>query len=509
MESRHRSICARLTVFVCILGALVLSLSAIAGILLVAPKADRLVTASLVLLASAAAVTAALAAALLLKARKEITFAPLEASAFARHDPLTGLVNRRVFEADLRKAAELAKVNGDVYQVLVIDLDRLRAVNDLQGHAVGDAVLCEVAKRVRQVVRKRDTVARLAGDEFAVIARTDGPRFADESMHLAARLLQAITRPIVIASGKTDITIGACAGIALAPNDGLDEDMLLHAAYIAMHRAKDAGEGTIRFFERRMDEELYEQAQLEADLKAAVEGGTIQPYYQPLIEMREQRICGFEILARWRHPTHGAVPPDVFIPVCERLGLTSALTASVLRQACKDVRQWLRPDVKLALNISPNQLKDASLPAQILTILCEEGMPTSQLEVEITETALVGDIDAAKAIFDAFHEAGIEVSLDDFGTGYSSLYHLRELKFDKMKIDKSFVQSMQRNDESEKIVDAILGLAKSLGMRVVAEGIEDPAACEKLMQKGCDYGQGYYFGKAIAAIDAGAQLCRP
>ena len=153
-------------------------------------------------------------------------------------------------------------------------------------------------------------------------------------------------------------------------------------------------------------------------------------------------------------------------------------------------------------------LKDASLPAQILAILREEGMPTSQLEVEITETALVGDIDAAKAIFDAFHEAGIEVSLDDFGTGYSSLYHLRELKFDKMKIDKSFVQSMQRNDESEKIVDAILGLAKSLGMRVVAEGIEDPAACEKLMQKGCEYGQGYYFGKAIAAVDAGARLCR-
>ncbi|HVW48891.1 MAG TPA: EAL domain-containing protein [Trinickia sp.] len=508
MESHHRSICARLAVFVCILGALVLSLSAIAGILLVALEADRRVTVLLVSLALAAAVAAALAAALLVKARKEITFPLLEASAFARHDPLTGLVNRRVFEADLRKAAELAKVHGDVYQVLVIDLDRLRAVNDLQGHAVGDAVLCEVAKRVRQVVRKRDTVARLAGDEFAVIARTEGPRFVDESMHLAARLLQAITRPIVIAPGKTDITIGACAGIALAPNDGLDEDTLLHAAYIAMHRAKDAGEGTIRFFERRMDEELYEQAQLEADLKAAVKGGTIQPYYQPLIEMREQRIWGFEILARWRHPTRGAVPPDAFIPVCERLGLTSALTACVLRQACKDVRQWLRPDVKLALNISPNQLKDASLPAQILAILREEGMPTPQLEVEITETALVGDIDAAKAIFDAFHEAGIEVSLDDFGTGYSSLYHLRELKFDKMKIDKSFVQSMQRNDESEKIVDAILGLAKSLGMRVVAEGIEDPAACEKLKQKGCEYGQGYYFGKAIAAVDAGAQLCR-
>lgn len=424
----------------------------------------------------------------------------------ARRDPLTGLLDRRALAAELRQF--IARMRSDqVAYLVVLDLNRLHRVNDVHGHSVGDLVLREVANRIEALARKGDRVARLDGDEFAVLALAQGEAFGDEAMLLAGGLLQAIGRPMTVADSGRDIAITACAGIACAPSDGPDEETLLRAAYIAVHRAKGDGENTIRCFELRMDEELQEQAALEADIRDAVDAGAIQPYYQPLIDLRSKGILGFEILARWHHPVRGMVPPDTFIPICERLGLIRALTASMLRQACRDIHAWIGYDAKLALNVSPSQLKERGLPAQVLAILREEGVAASQLEVEITETALVGDIETAKGILDAFHEAGIKVSLDDFGTGFSSLYHLRELKFDKMKIDKSFVQSLEQSEESEKIVDAVLSLANSLGMSVVAEGIENVAVCEKLAKKGCAFGQGYFFGKAIPAHDAAAQLC--
>lgn len=425
----------------------------------------------------------------------------------ARRDPLTGLLDRRALAAEMRRAIECVRSERAAYLVVVIDLDRLHCVNDLHGHRVGDLVLCEIARRIEDAVRKDAKVARLDGDEFAVLARAQGESCGNEAMLLAGRLLQAIGRPIVVADSGREIAVTARVGIASAPRDGSDEESLLRAAYIAMHQAKGDEENAIRCFETRMDDELQAQAALEADIRHAVEAGAIRPYYQPLIDLRSRGVRGFEILARWHHPARGAVPPDAFIPICERLGLIRALTSSMLRQACRDIHAGIGYDAKLALNVSPNQLKDRNLPALILTILREEGVAASQLEVEITETALVGDIETAKANLDAFHAAGIKVSLDDFGTGYSSLYHLRELKFDKMKIDKSFVQSLEYNEESEKIVDAVLSLAKSLGMAVVAEGIENAGVCEKLAKKGCDFGQGYYFGKAIPAQDAAQKLC--
>jgi diguanylate cyclase (GGDEF)-like protein len=421
-----------------------------------------------------------------------------QAHALARHDALTGLPNRRVFSAELQTALSHAQSGVATYSVLLIDLDQFKQVNDLQGHAVGDIVLCEVARRLEEIVRTNDTVARLGGDEFAIIAEGEAEQQAhmDGAMRLASRVLGAIREPIFV--GESTVEIGASIGIASCRADGTDAGGLLHAADIAMYRAKRDGKGTFRFFEQSMDEDLRAQAALETDLKRAIAEGKIQPYYQPLVDIRDNRVCGFEALARWEHPERGFVPPDVFIPLVEQLGLMADLTSLILRQACRDAKPWTE-DIRLAVNISPSDLKDPLLPSRLLAILAQEGFSPGRLEVEITETALVSDIKTAKSILTTLQGLGINVCLDDFGTGYSSLYHLRELKFDKVKIDRSFVQAMQENSESEKIVDAILGLTKNLNLPTVAEGIENVAALLRLAAKGCQFGQGYYFGKAMTA----------
>jgi diguanylate cyclase (GGDEF)-like protein len=427
------------------------------------------------------------------------------AQALARHDALTGLPNRRVFFADLEIALGHTENSSATYLVMIIDLDHFKQVNDLQGHSVGDTVLCEVARRLKDAVGRSDTVARLGGDEFAIIAEADQKAPVEGAIGLANKLLDAIRVPIVVVGGTAEV--GASIGIASCPTDGTDAENLLRAADIAMYRAKKEGRDAFRFFEQSMDQELRAQAMLETDLKRAVAQGDILPYYQPLVDMREDRIYGFEILARWRHPVRGWVPPDTFIPIVERLGLITDLTSSTLRRACRDVKNWPK-DIILSLNISPIQLRDPLLPAQLLTILNQEGFPPARLEVEVTETALVNDIEMAKSILTSLQSLGVRVALDDFGTGYSSLSHLRELKFDKVKIDRSFVQTMEKNAESQKIVDAILKLAQSLELPTVAEGIENPVVLGRLVDGGCEFGQGYYFGKAMSADDATEILTR-
>jgi diguanylate cyclase (GGDEF)-like protein len=435
------------------------------------------------------------------QAHEATRLAQNEAHSLARHDALTGLPNRRVFSAELQTVLSRARSGAAPYLVMLVGLDQFKQVNDLQGHPVGDTVLCEVARRLQEIVRNKDTVARLGGDEFAIIAEGD----ADEQTHLdgardlANAVLAAIRRPIFV--GEIRVEISGSIGIASCQADSTDAGSLLRAADIAMYRAKCDGKGTFRFFEQSMDEDLRTQASLEADLKRAVAEGEIKPYYQPLVEIRTNRIYGFEALARWEHPERGFVPPDLFIPLIEQLGLMTGFTSSILRQACRDAMQWPE-DICLSVNISPSELKDPLLPRALFAILAEEGFTPARLEVEITETALVSDIETAKSILTAFQSQGIKVCLDDFGTGYSSLYHLRELKFDKVKIDRSFVQSMLENPESEKIVDAILSLTKNLNLLTVAEGIEDPDVLMRLAAKGCEFGQGYYFGKAMSAESA-------
>ncbi len=435
------------------------------------------------------------------EAHKATRVAQEQAQTLARHDALTGLPNRRVFSAELQSVLSQARGGAVACSVLLVGLDQFKQVNDLHGHAVGDLVLCEIARRLKAIVGSTGGVARLGGDEFAIFANGDAGHKTPlgATKDLAVRVLGAIRVPILV--GDKRIEIGASIGIAPCRSESADAGHLLHAADIAMYRVKRDTRGTFRFFEQSMEDDLRAQGTLESDIKRAVAEGKIQPHYQPLIALRNNRICGFEALARWTHLTRGVVSPDIFIPLIEQLGLMSEFTSSILRQACRDAKDW--PDtVRLSVNISPSELKDPLLPSRIFAILALEAFPPARLELEITETALVCNIETAKSILTTLQSSGITVALDDFGTGYASLSHLRELKIDKVKIDRSFVHSMQSNPESEKIVDAILGLTKNLNLQAVAEGIEDSVTLLHLAAKGCEFGQGYYIGKATNAAGA-------
>jgi len=319
------------------------------------------------------------------------------------------------------------------------------------------------------------------------------------AIRLAERIVELIQRPIVV--GDRHIELGASIGIAICPEDGLDSETLLRAADMAMYRAKEEGRGTFCFFQPSMEADLRARVALEDDIRQAVATEQIQPYYQPLIRLTENRIVGFEILARWYHPMRGNVAPATFIPVVENLGLISELTYSLLRRACIDARDW-PPEISIALNVSPKHLIDPLLPVKVLAILSETGFSPNRLEIEITETALMSDIANARAVLGALRAIGIKISLDDFGTGYSSLSHLRELHFDKIKIDRSFVLAMDKHVESAKIVHSVIALAKSLGLPTIAEGIEDPETMKQIVDGGAEYGQGFYFGKAMPAAEA-------
>jgi diguanylate cyclase (GGDEF)-like protein/PAS domain S-box-containing protein len=429
------------------------------------------------------------------------------AQSMARHDALTGLPNRRVLAETLAADVARARRGAIRYAVMVIDLDRFKPVNDLHGHAAGDEVLREIATRLAALSRSSDTVARLGGDEFAVILdcpAPDDPTAAAST--LAERIIASVGQPINV--GGQSVAVGASVGIAVCPDDGTESDNLLRAADMAMYRAKEESRGAFRFFSPGMEKALRERIALEEDVRRAVAAHEIQPHYQPLIRLAENRLAGFEILARWHHPVRGDIQPDVFIPVTEKLGLIGELTYQLLRRACLDARDW-PGDITIALNISPLHFADPLLPVKLLAILSETGFPPKRLEIEITENALVTDVQAARVALAALQEIGIKISLDDFGTGYSSLYNLRELHFDKIKIDRSFVLSMQSNSGSRKIVRSVIDLARSLGLPVIAEGIEHRQTMQEIVKRGGEYGQGFYFGKAMPADEATAMVRGP
>ncbi len=434
------------------------------------------------------------------KAQEATEAAHRLADALARHDALTGLANRRVFAETLDAAVSRVGRGSPSYAVLLVDLDRFKPVNDLYGHAAGDEVLREIAARLEAISRPGDTVARLGGDEFAVVLDSISPELAAEAASsVAARIIASVMKPIAI--GEHAVEVGASIGIAICPNDGQDSDTLLRAADMAMYRAKEDGRGTYRLFASDMENALRERMSFEQDVRRAVVEHEIHPHYQPLILLAENRVVGFEILARWRHPARGQVGPDLFIPVVEKLGLIADMTYDLLRRACVDAHDW-PPEITIALNISPLHLSDPLLPVKVLAILSETDFPPKRLEIEITETSLVGDVEGARATLCALQEIGIKISLDDFGTGYSSLFALRELRFDKIKIDRAFVSSMQTDVGSANIVRSVIDLAKSLGLPVIAEGIEHRGEVQEIVRRGGEFGQGFYFGKAIPAAEA-------
>jgi diguanylate cyclase (GGDEF)-like protein len=424
------------------------------------------------------------------------------AQSLARHDALTGLQNRRVFADELGHAIRESEVEGIDCAVFLIDLDRFKFANDLYGHQAGDSVLCDVAKRLTALVPKRGTLARLGGDEFAMIVIGENQR--DRSVRLAQRIITSLSAPFSV--GNIQVDIGATIGIALRSPENSDPEALLRAADIAMYRTKRDGRGSFQFFEESMDRELTARAHLEVDLRKAVANNDILPFYQPLMSLPDRALLGFEILARWPRP-EGLVPPDVFIPIAEDTGLIADLTYRILKRACLDARAWPAP-LMLSLNVSPTQLMDAALPQRILAILTETGFPPSRLEVEITENAIMNNMETAQTTLMSLHNMGVSIALDDFGTGYSSLSHLRKLRFDKIKIDRSFVLSMRDDDDSRKLVDAIIGLGQSLGLPTTAEGIETEDDAKWLAENGCTSGQGYLFGKAMPAAEVAPFLRR-
>jgi diguanylate cyclase (GGDEF)-like protein len=426
--------------------------------------------------------------------------AEAKAAELARHDPLTGLPNRRLFAEEI--TPRLASVSDqDCLPMLLIDLDGFKAVNDVHGHHVGDTVLQEVVDRMREVLPADALIARLGGDEFAILMPLGHGQ--EELERVAYAIIKEASLPFTV----QDITvgIGASIGIALAPADGTDSSSLLRAADIAMYRAKAKGGHAVCFFEAGMDIEMRAQAQLREELRLAVNRNEIVPYYQPLVDLRRGAIVGFEILARWTHPERGIVGPDKFIPLAEQMKLLTPMTLALLRQACLDARAWPE-NIRLAINIAPAQLQEPDLIDRITAVVREAGLHPERVELELVEDALIGDIGEAKRFIDAAHNAGMTVALDDFGTGHSSLSRLYELPLDKVKIDRSFMRSIGRDRRSAAYVAAIVNLGKTLQLCTTAEGIEDEEAMWTLEGMGCDFGQGYLYAKPVPAPEVSAVL---
>jgi diguanylate cyclase (GGDEF)-like protein len=422
-----------------------------------------------------------------------------QAAAAALHDALTGLPNRRHLSETLaRWLTECDETRQLV--VVAVDLDRFKPVNDLYGHGVGDELLVKIAGLLREEAGPGGFVARLGGDEFVLIAPDPG---ADELIGKLSALVAKFEAPIALAGHE--VSIGATLGVAMAPADGRDAANLMRRADVALYRAKEEGRGRYAFFEAGMDERVRERAAIETDLRIAIRNDEIEAHFQPFVELGSGRITGYEILARWTHAQRGAVEPSVFIKIAEETGLIGELGINVLRRACRESLHWPGAP-RISLNVAALQLKDANLAQKLLKVLAECGFPAKRLEIEITEDALVADFDAARAILISLKNLGVAVALDDFGTGYSSLRHLRELPFDELKIDRSFVHSMGDSAEALSIVRTIVQLAKNLGLGVTAEGVETEAQARELVALGCKRGQGFLLGRPQAGPIAAADV---
>jgi diguanylate cyclase (GGDEF)-like protein len=440
--------------------------------------------------------------------------AEAEASLLARHDPLTGLANRRRLAEELAAALGRARRDGGAIAVLLVDLDRFKPVNDLRGHGAGDRLLQMVAERLQAERREVDTVARLGGDEFVILAHlpadSAGPSALARALdpvnaasRIARRVVMALERPFDLRDGGPAVTVGASVGVTTCVGGTDSAEELLRQADMAMYRAKSEGRGCFRFFGADMDLRLRERAQLEADLRDAVARDALEPHFQPLVAFEDgQRLLGFEMLARWSHPQRGMVPPAEFIPLAEDTGLIVPLTAALLRRGCAVAMGW-PAHLRLSVNISALHLRDRDLPALVARILAETGLPPGRLEIELTESALVDNFEMARELMNELKALGVSLALDDFGTGYSSLRHLQTLPFDKIKVDSGFVRDMMESAESSKIVAAVIALGHSLGLPTVAEGVEDEATATLLSRMGCDIGQGWLFGRPADAEAAG------
>jgi diguanylate cyclase (GGDEF)-like protein len=408
----------------------------------------------------------------------------------AHHDPLTGLPNRALLNDRLRQALARSRRTGDKLAVLCLDLDRFKAVNDVYGHSAGDEVLRKVTSTLQSVTREEDTIARLGGDEF-VILQTEVPQ-PEGARALASRLIEAFDATFGPGSGNP--SVGVSIGIALSSDEDKDADAILGHGDTALYRAKNEGRGTWRFFEAGMDQALRERRLLEQELRIAVSEEQFYLDYQPQVAAESEEIIGFEALLRWRHPSRGVIQPDEFIPITEESGLIAQLGLWVLREAATEAASWQQP-LRIAINLSPMQFYQADLAQKIEALLAETGLAPNRLELEITETALLRDRDAVLKVLHHLKSLGVHIAMDDFGTGYSSLSNLQCFPFDKIKIDKSFIATLDSDPAAMSIIRAVIGLGRGFSLPIVAEGVETERQRELLRQEMCTELQGFLFGR--------------
>ena len=418
----------------------------------------------------------------------------------AFNDVLTGLPNRVMFLEHAALLLARHQAEGVPLVLMCVDLDNFKAVNDTLGHGAGDALLRAIAERLR-AFSADFFIARLGGDEFVLMAGLAGDAIAAQVE--ASRLCEAIARPCMIEGHE--IVPGASVGIALSGDDGHDVDTLLRHADLALYRAKESGRGTYCFFEESLNERAQSRRRTEAHLRRAIERGEFELYFQPLYNLQENRICAFEALIRWNHPTRGRVAPIEFIGIAEETGLIVDIGAWVMREACRIAATW--PEhIRVAVNVSTIQFNRPGLSEVVLQSLASSGLPANRLEIEITESIFLDSSDSVLAILHGLKSLGVRIALDDFGTGYSSLSYLQSFPFDKLKIDRSFIQALAERDGAAAVIRAITDLAGALGMETTGEGVEDSVQLEQLRSQGCTSVQGYFFSEPVGVEDISALI---
>ncbi|MCC2095304.1 MAG: EAL domain-containing protein [Hyphomicrobiales bacterium] len=414
----------------------------------------------------------------------------------AYHDPLTELGNWAQLRNRLDTALRRAEHEGNISALLMVDLCDFKAINESHGHTAGDALLVNAGLRLKSVLRESDLAARVGSNRFAVLL--NGLRAVEDVEHVADRIFEMFSEPFFF--GGHSIALELCAGIALAPDDGVEPDLILENVNLALAQARREGAGARCFFEQDMNRLARQKRSLKQDLSKALAGHQFELYYQPLFHLTHKSVTGYEALLRWHHPERGLVSPADFIPVAEETGLIVTIGEWVLREACRTAAAWSN-GAKIAVNVSVIQLCEPGFVGKVMQALSESGLPPHRLELEITESVLMDKADELLDVLKALRERGVRLSLDDFGTGYSSLSYIQAFPFSKLKIDQSFVQRFGVDKSSEPIVHTILELARTLGIETIAEGIETRDQFECLERLGCDEVQGYLISKPMPLRD--------
>ena len=425
----------------------------------------------------------------------------------AYHDPLTGLPNRVLLEDRLEQTIAQAERSHHGLALVFMDLDNFKKINDSLGHATGDALLKEVAARLKRCVRDTDTISRQGGDEFVLVL--GGLHGAEGSLPVLTKIMETLQEPFVCEGNE--LSTSASMGVALYPQDGNCFDILRKKADMAMYRAKEAGRNTYRFFDEAMDEEAVEHLLMRSGLRRAIERGEFVLHYQPQVDIASGRVVGVEALLRWEHPEFGLVQPGRFIPVAEESGLIVPIGAWVIEEACRQAMVWRRaglPDLVMAVNLSAAQFRRSGIEDTVAQALQRSGLVPALLELELTESILLQDVEQVLATVQRLKQLGVQLAIDDFGTGYSSLSYLKRFDIDKLKIDQSFIRDLASDPDDAAIVRAIIQMAHSLGLRAIAEGVETAQPLQQLRGFGCDEAQGYLYARPMPAAETERYLAQ-